>query len=105
MSETQALASYLVTGRIQDIPDDVRHEAKRAILNYVGCALGGSREPAVDAAMKAFLPYSGNPAASILGRSERADPLHASLLNGIASHVHDYDDTTPKNYIHPSSPV
>jgi 2-methylcitrate dehydratase PrpD len=26
-------------------------------------------------------------------------------MNGISSHVHDYDDTTPKNYIHPSSPV
>jgi 2-methylcitrate dehydratase PrpD len=26
-------------------------------------------------------------------------------MNGISSHVYDYDDTTPKNYIHPSSPV
>jgi 2-methylcitrate dehydratase PrpD len=41
----------------------------------------------------------------VLGRSERFDALHASLMNGISSHVHDYDDTTPKNYIHPSSPV
>ena len=34
-----------------------------------------------------------------------SDPLHASLMNGISSHVYDYDDTTPKNYSHPSSPV
>jgi len=33
------------------------------------------------------------------------DPLHASLMNGISSHVYDFDDTTPKNYIHPTSPV
>ena len=105
MSETQTLAAYLVHGGISDVPADVRHEAKRAILNYVGCAIGGSHEPAVEAAIKAFAPYSGNPTASILGRSERMDPLHASLVNGISSHVHDYDDTTPKNYIHPSSPV
>ena len=26
-------------------------------------------------------------------------------MNGISSHVYDYDDTTPKNYSHPSSPV
>jgi 2-methylcitrate dehydratase PrpD len=26
-------------------------------------------------------------------------------LNGIGSHVHEYDDTLPKNYIHPSVPV
>jgi len=33
------------------------------------------------------------------------DPLHAALMNGISSHVYDFDDTTPKNYIHPTSPV
>ena len=33
------------------------------------------------------------------------DPLHAALMNGIGSHVHDYDDTTPGNYLHPTSPV
>ena len=43
--------------------------------------------------------------ATVLGRAERIDPLHASLLNGISSHVYDYDDTTPKNYSHPTSPV
>jgi 2-methylcitrate dehydratase PrpD len=36
---------------------------------------------------------------------ERLDPLHASLMNGISSHVEDYDDTTPKNYSHTTSPV
>ena len=42
---------------------------------------------------------------AVLGRAERLDPLHASLMNGISSHVYDYDDTTPKNYSHPTSPV
>ena len=105
MSETQALASYLVVNRLEDIPQDVRHEARRAVLNYLGCAVGGSPHSAVDRALQALGPYSGKPTASILGRSERLDPLHASLMNGISSHVYDYDDTTPKNYIHPSSPV
>jgi 2-methylcitrate dehydratase PrpD len=26
-------------------------------------------------------------------------------MNGISSHVDDFDDTTPKNYMHPTSPV
>src|SRR5271166_1625000 len=105
MSETKALASWVVKSRLEDIPDDVRREALRALLNYVGCALGGSPDPAVNIAMRAFGPFFGPPTASILGRAERVDPLHASLMNGISSHVYDYDDTTPKNYIHPSSPV
>ena len=105
MSETKALASWLVKSRLEDIPDDVRREALRALLNYVGCALGGSPDEAVNIAIRAFAPFFGPPTASIFGRRERVDPLHASLMNGISSHVYDYDDTTPKNYIHPSSPV
>src|SRR5580704_11391066 len=105
MEETKALASYVLSTRIEDIPQDVRHEAKRAILNYVGCALGGSADEAMDIAIRTLGPYFGPPTASILGRAEPTDPLHASLMNGISSHVYDYDDTTPKNYMHPTSPV
>ena len=105
MSETKTLAAYVVENRMESIPADVRKEARRAILNYVGCALGGSPDPAMDIAIRALTPYAGKPVAAILGRAERTDPLNASLMNGISSHVYDYDDTTPKNYIHPSSPV
>ncbi|HTB17330.1 MAG TPA: MmgE/PrpD family protein [Bryobacteraceae bacterium] len=105
MSETKALANWVVQSRLEDIPDDVRREALRAIVNYTGCALGGSPDAAVNLAMRAFAPFFGPATAGILGRAERVDPLHAALMNGISSHVYDYDDTTPKNYIHPSSPV
>ncbi|HXH24400.1 MAG TPA: MmgE/PrpD family protein, partial [Vicinamibacterales bacterium] len=105
MSVTRTLASYIVKHTPADIPDDVRHEARRALLNFVGCALGGAAHPAVDAALRALGPFSGPPAARVLGRSERLDPLHASLVNGISSHVLDYDDTMPKNYGHHTSPV
>src|SRR5580658_2719542 len=105
MSETATLASWILSNRIESVPADVRHEALRAIVNYLGCALGGSHDEAVDIAIEALGPYSGPPTAAILGRAERLDPLHASLMNGISSHVYDFDDTTPKNYMHPTSPV
>lgn len=105
MSETKTLAAYVVNGTLAEIPDDVRHEARRSLVNYLGCAVGGAGDEAVDLAIRALGPYSGAPTASILGRSERLDPMHASLMNGISSHVYDYDDTTPKNYCHPSSPI
>jgi 2-methylcitrate dehydratase PrpD len=99
------LAQWLVEHRLDDVPQDVRHEALRALVNYVGCALGGAPDEAVDIALRALTPFFGPPTARILGRAERLDPLHASLMNGISSHVYDFDDTTPKNYSHPSSPV
>jgi 2-methylcitrate dehydratase PrpD len=105
MSETHALASYIVNSRPEDIPADVWHEAKRALVNYMGCALGGCREPALDIALRALTPYAGPASAVVLGRPERLDPLNASLMNGISAHVHDYDDTTPKNYGHLTAPT
>ena len=105
MSATRSLAEYVVESDYAAIPEDVRVEAKRALLNYLGCAIGGSPEPALDTAIRVLAPYSGRPTATVIGRRERFDPLHAALLNGIGSHVHEYDDTTPKNYIHPSVPV
>jgi 2-methylcitrate dehydratase PrpD len=103
--QTKTLAEWLTSNRLEDIPQDVRHEARRALLNFVGCAIGGCREEASDITVRTVAPYSGPPTAAVLGRSEKLDPLRASLINGISSHVHDYDDTTPKNYIHPSAPT
>lgn len=105
MSVTAQLASNILASRLDAIPQDVHHEAKRAVLNIVGCALGGANHPSMDITIEALGPYSGPPTASVLGRRERFDPLFASILNGISSHIHDYDDTLPKNYIHASSPV
>ena len=105
MSETRILASYIVENDYHRLPGDVIAEAKRALLNYVGCALGGCREPAMTIAIDALRPFFGSPTAAVIGRPEAMDPMHASLMNGISSHVHDYDDTTPGNYSHPTSPL
>jgi 2-methylcitrate dehydratase PrpD len=102
---SQALAAHIVTSRADSLGDADRHEAKRALVNIVGCALGGADHPAMDIAIRALGPYAGTGSSGVLGRKERFDPLFASLLNGISSHVHDFDDTTPSNYIHPTSPV
>lgn len=105
MNETRRLAEWVVNHRVEGVPQDIVHEAKRALLNFVGVALGGCAHEATEIALKTVLPFSGPATASILGRREKCDPLHAALINGIASHVLDFDDTTPKNYIHPTSPV
>jgi 2-methylcitrate dehydratase PrpD len=102
---TKILADWLVSQRLEEVPADVRHEALRAIVNIVGCAVGGSTHPAIDIALRALGSFSGPPSAQPIARAERVDPFLASLVNGISSHVHDYDDTTPGNYSHPSSPV
>jgi 2-methylcitrate dehydratase PrpD len=102
---TRNLARYVLSARNADVPAKVRHEATRTLLNYVGCAVGGSNHPTVDIAISALSPFSGPAQASIFGRKERLDMLHASLMNGISSHVLDYDDTHLRTVIHPGGPI
>lgn len=104
MDITRTLARAIVQSRYEDIPAPVRHEAARALLNWTGCAIGGSRHPAVENAIAAMLPFAGAPQAGILGRAERVDVLNAALINGISSHVLDFDDTHAVA-IHLSVPV
>jgi 2-methylcitrate dehydratase PrpD len=102
---TRLLAAYVVHARADDLPAPVRAEACRTLLNWAGCTVGGSRHDTVDIAVRALSPFSGQPQATLLGRRERVDILHASLINGISSHVLDFDDTHLKTVIHPAGPV
>jgi 2-methylcitrate dehydratase PrpD len=77
----------------------------RSLLNWAGCAIGGSGHETVDRAYAAVKPFSGKEEARLFGRPEKIDPLNAALLNGISSHVFDFDDTHLKTIIHPAGPV
>jgi len=102
---TQILARYIVDARYEDLPANVRKEGVRTLLNWVGVAVGGSRHATVDVAVAALSPFSGPPQASLLGRRERLDIMNAAFVNGVASHIFDYDDTHLKTIIHPAGPV
>ena len=102
---TRQLAQYLVSSQWRDVPVDVRREAVRSVFNWVGCCLGGARHITTDRTLAALAEFSGAPEATVLGRNERLDILHAALLNGITSHVLDYDDTQLDTIIHPAGPV
>src|SRR5437764_565699 len=90
---THHLARFIVETRFEDIPDAVRHEAKRTLLNWVGCAVGGCRQDTVTNVITALAPFAGQPQATLFGRTERMDILNAALVNGVSSHVLDFDDT------------
>jgi len=105
MEVTKTLAQFVVDSRYDAIPEKVRHEAKRSVLNWLGCAIGASRHEGIDIALAALAGFSGPAQASLLGRGERLDIMHAALLNGISSHMFDFDDTHLKTVIHPSGPV
>ena len=102
---SKQLARFIVDSHWHAIPKEIQHEAKRALLNWLGCALGGCRDTAVDTALAALREFAGPPQATLIGRSERLDILNAALINAISSNALDFDDTHLHTVIHPTVPV
>ncbi|WP_397474614.1 MmgE/PrpD family protein [Pusillimonas sp.] len=102
---TYTLADWAVSLKGADIPQPTRYEGTRSLVNWIGCAIGGSQHDAVMRALAAVTQFSGPRQATVLGRPEMLDELYSALLNGISSHVLDYDDTHLQTIIHPAGPV
>jgi 2-methylcitrate dehydratase PrpD len=97
---TQTLARYIVNAKPADVPAAVEHEAKRCLLHWIGCSIGGSREASVGVALAAVQEIAGAGAASVLGRTEKLDLAHAAFINGVSADVLSFSDTHPATLIH-----
>lgn len=86
-----------------DLPDDVRTVANHCILDWFGCAVGGSAEPLALILQDEFTAGSG--ACTIVGTRRRGDVFRAALVNGAAGHALDFDDTSPLMGGHASVPL
>src|SRR4029077_3174800 len=102
---TEHLAEFVAASRWEDIPEAVRQEGVRSLLNFVGGALGGCRDEAARLAARVLAPFFGPAQASVIGRSERPDALNAAFLNAVSANVLEYDDTHLATVIHPAAPV
>jgi 2-methylcitrate dehydratase PrpD len=102
---TRELAAYAAGARFDDLPASVRTEAPRALLNWLGCALGGCHEPAVEAALAATDETAGPPRATILGHNRRMDVANAAFVNCLSSSALAFDDTHLATVTHPTGPV
>jgi 2-methylcitrate dehydratase len=76
-----------------DLPRDVVEEARRRILDTVGCMLGGVDQHAVKAVYRAIGEGSGQ--ATLVGDHRRASVAHAALANCTAARYLDYMDSHP----------
>ena len=102
---TATLADFVVGARFDDLPQAVRREAARTLVNWVGGCVGGASHEALAAIWRAVGPFAGAPEATVLGLARRTDPLTACLLNGASGAVLDFDDTHLRTVIHPASPI
>jgi 2-methylcitrate dehydratase PrpD len=102
---SEGFAAFVEASSWSDIGADLRHEAKRSLLNFFGCALGAANSEPIAVAVDVMRQFSGAAQASLIGRPERLDILGASFINAAAANFFDFDDTHLRTVIHPTAPV
>jgi 2-methylcitrate dehydratase PrpD len=103
---TKTLCTYLATARYSDLSAPAQREARRGVLDWVGCALAGSRHAAIDMLLAVLQETGGRPQATVLGRGRKLGLIDAPLANGQMGHVLDFDDTHMGGVVlHASSPI
>jgi 2-methylcitrate dehydratase PrpD len=102
---TELLADWIVSCDDDAFPASVRAEGVRSFVNWLGCAVGGSTDIAVTRALNAISPFAGVGNSTVIARDSKLDAMSVALVNGIASHILDFDDTHPETIAHPAGPV
>ncbi len=68
------------------------YQAKRFLLDSVGCALGGYQQHDVKIALEVLDEIAGRGPATVIGTGKRIDAVSASLANGLMIRCMDYND-------------
>ena len=106
VTATKTLCAHLSAAQFDDLSDAARHQARRGVLDWIGCALAGSKHRTVSTLLAVLQETSGRPVATVLGRGLKLGLTDAPLANGQMGHVLDYDDTHMGGVVlHTSSPV
>ena len=102
---TEGLARHIVATRWEDVPADVRHQAKRSLINFYAVTLAGCRSRPIEIALRSLSEFSGGQQVELIGRAEKIDALSAAFLNAAGANVDDFCDTHTATVIHPTAPV
>lgn len=106
LGPTQALSRFVANLNYDMIPESVINKTKELLVDWLGSALAGRRNPAVlgfERFADAMGPSSGP--STILVSQQRTSPYFAALINGASSHVVEQDDVHNGSVFHPAAVV
>jgi 2-methylcitrate dehydratase PrpD len=92
---TEALAEFVANQPTDEIPDDAFDAATDALIDVLGVALAGSREPIADIVAGWIDEIGARPKATVWGRGLATHGSEAAFANAISAHALDFDDTHP----------
>ena len=78
--------------RFDRLPAEVQHESRRALVDSIGCAIGGYGCDAHRIAQKVLNRLGGNAEATVIGTGAKTSTMNAAVLNGIMLRYLDYND-------------
>jgi len=106
MSVVERFARWAEAFRVQPLPPEVAHHAKRAVIDWYAAALPGAVVPPATLLEKAFEFDLGSRQKSflVLGKKS-ASPRVAALINGAAAHTVEVDDIFRDGIYHPGAPT
>jgi 2-methylcitrate dehydratase len=86
------MARWAASVEYKHVSQDAVYQAKRFLLDSVGCALGGYQQHDVKIALEVLGDISGPGPATVIGTGKRIDPVSASLANALMIRCMDYND-------------
>ncbi len=89
---TATISHWAAGLKFEDLSDDAIYQAKRFLLDSVGCALGGYQQHDVIIALEVLDEIAGPGKATVLGTGQQLDAVSASLANALMIRCMDYND-------------
>src|SRR5438093_7231429 len=86
------MARWAAALEFNHLSQDAVYQAKRFLLDSVGCALGGYQQHDVKIALQVIDEIAGRGPATVIGRGKKIDPVSASFANALMIRCMDYND-------------
>jgi len=93
----EQLSTYVTGLRYEDLPADVVHQAKRLIVDTVGCALGGHHSEPAAIARDIAATVTSRDAATVMVSGLQTSPDLATFANGVMIRFLDFNDGYTSN--------
>ena len=99
------IAAHVASARFENLPPEVMHAFKRALLDHVTCAVAGASMPVSRALLAYFSETDASRVATVIGAGTKLSAQNAALVNGANTHGLDFDDGTTHGSAHPSGAI
>jgi 2-methylcitrate dehydratase PrpD len=102
---SKRVAEYASALTYEKLPANAVHAFKRALLDYLTCAIAGSKMDPTQIVFDYVSSWDQSREAAVMGTQTRLSCPNAAFVNGTSTHGLDFDDGFTRGSVHPSGAV